>query len=104
MDPRVLLMPVYTRGNEIERLRGALSLARFFDAHLDVIHAQHRPSNLLHQELSSLSIAAREQVIAILDGGSVQEKQELHQDFSDLCEKYGVTISDDPQSTGPTAS
>lgn len=104
MDPKVLLMPVYSRGNEIERLRGALSLAGFFGAHLDVIYAQSKPSDLLGTELYSVSPKVREQLVSILDEDAVHDKERLRQHFEDLCRDYGVSVTGQPASERPSAS
>ena len=77
MDPKVILMPVYSRGNEIERLRGALSLARYFNAHLNVIFAQSRPSDLLGTELFAVSASVRDQLVSIMDSEANQDHKEL---------------------------
>lgn len=103
MDPKVLLMPVYSRGNEIERLSGALSLACLFGAHLDVLHAQAKPSNLLDNELFALSADLRRRVISIMDEGARHEQEDLQNHFSELCERYGVAISEHAQDDKPTA-
>ncbi|MEM8572957.1 MAG: universal stress protein [Pseudomonadota bacterium] len=104
MDPKVLLMPVYSRGNEIERLRGALSLARYFDAHLKVIFAQSKPSDLLGAELLGVSAPVREQLLTIIDGEAKQGRHDLREHFTALCKDYGVSISDRPEDALPTAS
>lgn len=103
MDPKVLLMPVYSRGNEIERLSGALSLACLFNAHLDVLHAQAKPSNLLDNELLALSADVRQRVISIMDNDALHEQKDLQSHFSELCERYGVVISKHAQDDKPTA-
>lgn len=103
MDPKVLLMPVYTRGNEIERLRGALSLARFFNAHLDVLHAQSKPSDLLDTELFVLSAKIRARVVSIIDDGAHSQQEELEAHFQELCKEYDVGLSDTPVADKPTA-
>ncbi len=104
MDPKILLMPVYSRGNEIERLRGALSLACFFNAHLNVLHAQAKPSDLLQHELSVLTAGVRERMISIMDEGALHEQEDLRNHFAQLCEQYGVAIDDQPQSDSPSAA
>jgi len=103
MDPKVLLMPVYSRGNEIERLRGALSLACFFKAHLDVLYAQAKPSDLLGNELFALSAPLRERMIAIMDEEATHRKGDLQDHFATLCADYGVTVGEDAGSGKPTA-
>ncbi|MDJ0994893.1 MAG: universal stress protein [Dinoroseobacter sp.] len=104
MDPKVLLMPVYSRGNEIERLRGALSLARFFNAHLKVIFAQSKPSDLLGTELLTLSANVRQQLVTIMDSDASQNQDELREHFLELCKDHDVAISDRPEDALPTAS
>lgn len=104
MGPKVLLMPVYSRGNEIERLRGALSLACFFNAHLDVLHAQAKPSDLLENELFALSDSVRQQMISIMDEGARKEQKELQKHFAELCAQYGVAIRQTAQDDKPSAS
>lgn len=103
MDPKVLLMPVYSRGNEIERLRGALSLTTFFNAHLDVVYAQSKPSDLLGTELLTLSAQTRQQIITIADEGAHHEQEDLHAHFEELCAAADVVISDLPRGDRPTA-
>lgn len=104
MDPKVILMPVYSRGNEIERLRGALSLARYFNAHLKVIFAQSKPSDLLGTELFALSANVRGQVMPIMDGEAKQNSGELLKHFEQLCVENHVANSDRPIDGLPTAS
>ena len=104
MDPKVILMPVYSRGNEIERLRGALSLARHFNAHLKVIFAQSKPSDLLGTELFALSATVREQVISIMDGDANQNRGDLRNHFEQLCAENDVAVSVKPEDGLPTAS
>ncbi|PSL13813.1 universal stress protein [Shimia abyssi] len=104
MDPKVILMPVYSRGNEIERLRGALSLARHFNAHLKVIFAQSKPSDLLGTELFALSATVREQVTSIMDGDANQNRGELRENFEQLCNENHVVVSVKPEDGLPTAS
>lgn len=104
MDPKVLLMPVYSRGNEIERLRGALSLTGFFGAHLDVLYAQSKPSDHLGTELFALSASTRQQVISIMDEGANNEQADLQKHFTRLCSDYGVAISNRPEDERPTAT
>lgn len=103
MDPKVLLMPVYSRGDEIERLRGALSLARFFDAHLDVLHAQSKPSDVFNEDLFILSAEVRERVVSIMDGGARSQQKELKAHFLELCEQSDVAVSEQPAGDQPTA-
>jgi len=103
MDPKVILMPVYSRGNEIERLRGALSLARHFNAHLKVIFAQSKPSDLLGTELNTLSAPLREQVVSIMDGEATQSRSNLQESFEQLCNENDVAVSDRPADGLPTA-
>lgn len=104
MDPKVILMPVYSRGNEIERLRGALSLARHFNAHLKVIFAQSKPSDLLGTELLGLSATVREQVVSIMDGEANQNRGDLRDHFEQLCAENDVAVSVKPVDGLPTAS
>lgn len=103
-DPKVLLMPVYTRGNEIERLRGALSLACFFNAHLNVVHAQSKPSDRLENELFALPSNVRERIVSIMDEGAHEEQEEHKTHFLELCEQAGVVLSDMPKGGKPTAN
>ncbi len=104
MDPKILLMPVYTRGNEIERLRGALSLTCFFNAHLNVVHAQSKPSDRLENELFALPSSVRERIVSIMDEGAHDEQEEHKAHFLELCEQHGVVLSDQPQGGKPSAS
>lgn len=103
MDPKVLLMPVYTRGNEIERLRGALSLATFFNAHLDVLYAQTKPSDLLDNELFALSSKVRERVVSIMDEGARSLEDDVKSHFEGLCKERNVALSETPAGDKPTA-
>lgn len=104
MAPKVLMMPVYSDGNEIERLRGELSLTCFFRAHLDVLHAQVKPSDILEPELFALSPSVRDQLISIMDANTQQKHTDLHEHFRDLCAEYDVAITKRPQGDQPTAA
>ena len=103
MDPKVLVMPVYSRGNEIERLRGALSLARFFKAHLEVLYAQAKPSDILKPRTFGLSAEAVEQLVSVIDKDALIAQQDLHQHFEELCGDYEVEISQEPTQDRATA-
>lgn len=103
MDPKVLLMPVYSRGNEIERLRGALSLAGMFNAHLNVIFAQAKPSDLVEGDFFGLSASMRDRVVAIMDEGAHHAQEDLEQHFVELCDRAGVAVSKTPLADKPTA-
>ena len=103
MDPKVLLMPVYSSGGEVEHLRGALSLTRLFTAHLDVLHAQPKPSDLLGNELFALSTQVRERLISIMDEGALHQQDDLQKHFSALCDEHDVAIGKTPQDDKPSA-
>jgi len=104
MDPKVLLMPVYSRGNEIERLRGALSLTKIFNAHLKIIHAQSKPSDLIGPELYALSSSVRQQIVSIMDESVRQDQADLRQHFEDLCRDNDVAVSHQSDASRPSAS
>ncbi len=104
MAPQVLLMPVYTRGNEIERLRGALSLATFLGAHLDVVYARSKPSDVLDNELFALPSSLRDHIVSIMDDDAHDEQAVVRSHFEELCAEANVTLSETPGVARPSAS
>lgn len=105
IQPKSILMPLSSSGQVQERLLSALSVTAFFDAHLEVMHAQlsprkfipddavarHMPHKLLH-ELETLA-----------GKYSATESNELQAMFIALCEEKGVTPSEASLAEQPTA-
>ena len=92
-----------TAGRRFERLRGALSLTRYFNAHLDVLHAQVRPSDLLGGAARGLSESVRARMVAVLDADAVHEQAALQEHFIALCADHDIAVSNHPENGVPTA-
>lgn len=104
MTPKVLLMPVYTRGHEIERLRGALSLACFFSAHLNVVYARSKPSDFVDNDLFAMPASVRDHIVSIMDEGARDEEDALKAHFEDLCEQNSVSFGPHKSGKEPSAT
>ena len=104
MDPKVLLMPVYTRGNEVERLRGALSLTRFFGAHLIVVYARSKPSDFVDNEFFAMPASVRDHIVSVMDEGAHDEEENLKQHFEDLCAQNNVSFGAQEPGKEPSAT
>jgi len=104
MDPRVLLMPVFTRGNEIERLRGALSVTRFFGAHLNVVYARSKPSDFVDSDLFAVPASVRDRLVTIMDEGAHDEEDSFKAHFEALCAEANVAFGPQAEDERPSAT
>ena len=55
MSIRTIIMPFATLENAQERMQGALNVAKYFQAHLEVLHSQVGSNQLLPEEIRLLS-------------------------------------------------
>ncbi|MGI1669854.1 MAG: universal stress protein [Neptuniibacter sp.] len=103
INPKSLLMPLSTSGHVPERIKGALSVAKFFNAHLEVLHAQVSPSQFLPREVVGMPDSILQQLESVAGSYSKTESQKLQALFESLCAELGVNVSDDASSNLPNA-
>ncbi|NVK43798.1 MAG: universal stress protein [Oceanospirillaceae bacterium] len=93
--PRILLMPLSSSGEVSERLQGALAVAKYFDAQLQVLHASVRPSRLVPHEIAGLSHQLMQELERIADTQARQDASQLRELFEQLAEQCDVAISEE---------
>lgn len=91
-QPKSLLMPLSTSGHVPERLLGALSIARYFSAHLEVLHAQITPSQFLPHEGVAMPDSLLQQLEQVAGKHSAEESSQLQQMFTQLCDQQGINL------------
>lgn len=101
--PKSLLMPLSTSGHVSERISGALSVAAFFRAHLDVLHAQVSPKQFLPNDIISMPARLLQELEQLADKHSVLESTELRTMFERMCDQQNVLISAQSQPDQATA-
>lgn len=104
MAIKSILMPLSSSGQTEERLRGALSVARYFSAQLDILHAQANPRQFLPEEALHMSMPA--EVVKQIEDTSMQraadEANHIRQLLQRLCAETGVALVDE-DSAGESA-
>ncbi len=93
VDPKIVLMPLSTSGNVRERLNGALSVAQYFGAHLDVLHAQVSPRQFLPEDKIGIPLTLVQELEALASRHSEASSLALRNTFSELCQAHGIPIA-----------
>jgi len=104
IEPKSLLMPLSTSGHISERLEGALSIAQYFDAHLDILHAQVSPRQFIPEEAIGIPTKLVRELEALAGKFSQSESQALQTEFAKLCDKLKIRLSDRASSRYTTAN
>jgi nucleotide-binding universal stress UspA family protein len=103
-DPKILLTPLSTSGQVEERLQGALAVAQYFKAHLQVLHAQASPSQFMPRGVVGLSPKLWQEMETIADSSSRSDAQKLHQRFAQLAADSNIALSDSCLADAASAS
>ncbi len=105
VQPKSILMPISSSGEVKERLLGALSITAFFDAHLEVMHAQISPRRFIPDDAVARHMPHKllHELEVLADKYSVTESSELQEMFVTLCEQQGVLSSEASVVDKPTA-
>lgn len=103
INPKSLLMPLSTSGHVPERIKGSLSVAKFFKAHLEVLHAQISPSQFLPREIVGMPDSILQQLESAAGSYSKTESQKHQALFESLCAEMGVNVSEDATAEHPNA-
>lgn len=101
--PRSLLMPLSTSGHVSERIAGALSVAAFFKAHLEVLHAQVSPKQFLPNDVVGMPSHLLHELEQLADKHSESESCKLKTMFARMCEERQVVINELAQNDVATA-
>jgi len=103
MAIRSILMPLSSSGQTEERLRGALAVARYFGAQLDILHAQANPRQFLPKEALHMSMPA--EVVKQIEYTSMQqaaaEANQIRTLLQKLCCEEGIVLVDGTDVTQP---
>lgn len=103
-----ILMPLSSSGQTEERLRGALAVTRYFNAQLDVLHAQANPRQFLPEEALRMSMPA--DVVKQIEETSMQraatEANRIRALLERLCREADVALVDEgtPAQPAPAAN
>ncbi|MCW8885173.1 MAG: universal stress protein [Motiliproteus sp.] len=91
--PKYLLMPLSTSGHVPERIQGALSISNYFQAHLEVLHAQVSPKQFLPEDVIGMPQQLIQQLDAVAGKYAEEESEELQKMFSEYCQQNQVAVS-----------
>jgi len=95
MTVRTILVPVRGDGKGETVLDHALSLARRYAAHLDVIHCRPRPEDLLPFGVSVPAMLKKD-ILASAGTLADEEERKLKDLFEDYCARHKLTVIDAP--------
>lgn len=90
MTIRTIIMPFASAANSKERLEGALNVARYFGAHLDVLHAQISPQQLLPDERQLLPTRWLSRIDQLVNSYVAEDMNESEKEFVALCDRLKV--------------
>lgn len=106
MEIQSILMPLSSSGQTEERLRGALAVAKYFNAQLDILHAQANPRQFLPEEALRMSMPAN--IVKQIEDTSMQRAQaeanQIRTLLERLCSEAGVALTDDADQPSPAAN
>jgi nucleotide-binding universal stress UspA family protein len=94
MTIRTIIMPFASTAHASERLEGALNVARYFGAHLDVLHAQIGPQQLMPEERQLLPSKWLSRIDQLVNNYVAEDMHESEQAFVSLCDKLQVPMLD----------
>ena len=101
--PKYLLMPLSTSGHVPERIKGALAISNFFNAHLEVLHAQVSPKKFLPEDVFGMPQKLVHDLEEVAGKYAEKEAQELQQMFAAHCKEKQVTVSEQTLANTTTA-
>ncbi|WP_438463174.1 universal stress protein [Marinomonas sp. PE14-40] len=104
ITPKSLLMPLSTSGHINERLEGALSVANYFDGHLEVLHAQVSPRQFIPEGAIGIPTKLVRELESLAGKFSQSESQTLQTEFAKLCRKLDIKLSEKASSRNTTAN
>ena len=93
---RTLLMPLGVAGEARERMAGALAVAQYCQAHLDVLFTYISPKETIPADIFGMSKAAMDSLSQAADQHAAALAQERKQWFLDLCQQHAVPLTDEP--------
>ena len=102
--PKVLLMPLGAGGETKERLRGALLVAKRFDAQLRVLHISVSRQSIVPEEVFLMSREALEGMYTAFDRHVGLDAQRVKKLFLEVCERESVPVVKGMSHPGPSAS
>ena len=85
ISPKLILMPLSTSGHVTERLTGGLAIAKYFNAHLDVLHSQIDPRTFLPNDQLGLPVKLVRELASFAGKFSQSESVDLKKKFIVLC-------------------
>ncbi|MFA0155084.1 universal stress protein [Vibrio sp. 10N.261.46.A3] len=94
MTIRTIIMPFASTANSAERLEGALSIAQYFGAHLDVLHAQISPQQLMPEERQLLPSKWLSRIDQLVSNYVAEDMNQSELEFTTLCDKLEVPLCD----------
>ncbi|GAL30944.1 universal stress protein UspA and related nucleotide-binding proteins [Vibrio variabilis] len=94
MSIRTILMPFATTQNAQERLAGALEVAKYFEAHLEVMHAQVGAGQLLPSENRLISRSLYKKIDQMVNEYIEESISESKEVFNRLCDDHRVNVSE----------
>lgn len=92
MTIRSVLMPFASHANGRERLQAAINIAKYFEAHLDVLHAQVNPKQLLPNEKKLLSNELYKKIDQLITDYIDDDILEFRDIFEELASKQNILL------------
>lgn len=92
MSVKTILLPLSGAAAPEPVFETALSLARRFDAHLDVLYVRRNPRNLLPYATLGLSKRMRESVLQAAEQNTATQAESAQTLFTQVCERVGVPL------------
>ncbi len=93
---RTILMPLGMGGEVRERIVGALTVAKHFQSHLDVLFTYVSPKETIPEEIFGMSQSTMDNLRKIADQHAADLAKEREELFLDLCQQNGVIVVDKP--------
>ncbi|CZF80662.1 Universal stress protein family protein [Grimontia celer] len=91
MTIKTIIMPFASHAYARERLEGALNVARYFGAHLDVLHAKINPRQLLPEESQLISDEFYKRIDQIVSDYVSEDFESVREAFDEACKSLGIS-------------
>lgn len=91
MTIKTIIMPLASNEHAKERLEGALNVAQYFRAHLDVLHAKINPRQLLPEENQLISDEFYKRIDQIVSEYVNEDFESVRDAFNEICARLSVS-------------
>ncbi len=99
-----IIMPLGVAGQAEQRLKGALAVAKHYQAHLDVLFTYVSPRQTIPQSIFGLSKETMDSLTQTADQHAENLASDLKKLFTKLCQEQSVSTIDDSQPNQPASA